>query len=453
VQITQDNPGSQVSLSDKMASFTSIDVVEKFQQTQYKILESRSLASRIIKALNLGQYPEFNLTQENPDLKGDALESKMVDIFQGSLEIKPVKNSFLAEVLYSSTNKALAQKVVNAVADEYMYLSIDRRNESFTLVRKWLDKQLQQMADKVQEAQKKLYKFGQKTDIYTMEDKDNVVVQKFIDLSGLLTKAQAEKMSKKAQFQQIKQKGPSAPLIVNNPLIAALRQQIVTQEAKVSALKKVLLGGHPEMQAEKGNLAELKTRLNSEVQRIEESVKADYEAADRMDKLLSESLAAQKEQMAKLQDSLTDFQILKRDAQTNEQLYQALLARVKEANIASTMVPSNVTVIDPAELPEKPFKPKKRNELALAGMLGLALGVMLALVVEQLDDSIKSVDDLERFCNLPSLGVVPLLRDSTDGHRRSAKKLKFAAVWHYLPWVKNHDHSTTESTDIDLAGR
>ena len=150
---------------------------------------------------------------------------------------------------------------------EYMYLSIDRRNESFALVRKWLDKQLQELAAKVQEAQKKLYKFGQKTDIYTLEDKDNVVVQKFIDLSSLLTKAQAEKMAKEAQFKQIKEEGPNAPLIVNNPLIATLRQQLVSEQAKVSAMKKVYRSEHPELLAEQANLTELRGRLQAEVKR------------------------------------------------------------------------------------------------------------------------------------------------------------------------------------------
>ncbi|MGQ9920112.1 MAG: GumC family protein [Desulfobacca sp.] len=410
LQITQDNPGSQVSVDDKLTRLTGGDTIEKFQQTQFKILQSRSLAQRVIKALNLAEHPDFKgIAEKHPELSPAAIEEAMVERFQKKLEVTPVRNSYLVEVAFQSPDKELAKNVVNAIADEYMYLSIDRRNESFNLVRTWLDRQLQEMAAKVQEAQQKLYKFGQEKDIYSLEDKDNVIIQKFVDLSSLLTKAQAEKMAKEAQYQQIQKKGPNAPLVVNNPLIVQLRQELVTQQAKVSSLQKVYLPGHPEMQAETALLRELQGRLNAEVQRLLESIRADYEAASRTERLLSDSFASQKEQVAKLQDNLTDYQILKRDAQTNEQLYQALLARVKEANIASTMVPSNVAVIDPGTLPSRPFKPKIVRNLALAGFLGLFLGVGLALVVEHLDDSIKSIDDLERYCGLPSVGVLPLL--------------------------------------------
>ena len=134
------------------------------------------------------------------------------------------------------------------------------------------------------------------------------------------------------------------------------------------------------------------TRLQAEVGRLQESVKADYEAANRTENLLNDSFTAQKGQMVKLQDNLADFQILKRDAQTNEQLYQALLARVKEASIAGTMVPSNIAVIDPGRLPNKPFKPKTMRDLALAAVLGLTFGVGLAFLLEHLDDSIKSLE-------------------------------------------------------------
>ncbi len=199
LQITQDNPGSRVSADDKLSMLTGSDSMEKFQQTQYKILESRSLAERVIKALKLAEHPDFKIDREKfPELSDADVEEAMVEAFQKKLEVTPVRNSYLVEVSFQSTDKDLAQKVVNAIADEYMYLSIDRRNESFNLVRHWLDRQLQDMAAKVQEAQQKLYKFGQETDIYSLEDKDNVIIQKFIDLSGLLTKAQAEKMAKEA---------------------------------------------------------------------------------------------------------------------------------------------------------------------------------------------------------------------------------------------------------------
>ena len=448
LQITQDNPGSQLNLDDKLNRLTGNDSLEKFQETQYKILQSSSLALRTIETLNLAEHPDFKtIREENPDMSPTEIEDAMVRLFLEKLQVAPVRNSFLVELSFQSPDKLMAQKVVNTLSDEYMYLSIDRRTESFGLVRKWLDKQLQEMAAKVQQAQKKLYKFAQKTDIYTLEDKDNVVVQKFIDLSSLLTKAQAEKMGKEAQYQQIKDSGPDAPLIVNHPLVSQLRQQLVAQQAKVSAMHKVFRSGHPELQAERANLAELQGHLQAEVQRLQESVKADYEATTRTERLLNESFSAQKEQMAKLQDNLTDFQILKRDAQTNEQLYQALLARVKEANIASTMVPSNVAIIDPAREPGKPFKPNTARDLALALALGLTLGVSMALVLEHLDDSIKSLDDLERSCNLPSLGMVPLL--GNNGFKNREKFAK-TGIWRYLPRLQRAGQGRVEAADMDL---
>jgi len=409
LQITQADPASQVSMDGKFSKLTGSDLFD-FQHTQYKILQSESLAGRVIQNLNLSEHPDFKPIREKNSKKSPIeIENEMITTFLKRFDVTPVRNSFLVKVGFQSPDKFMAQRVVNAIADEYTYLSIDRRKESFALVREWLDKQVKGMAAKLQVAQKKLYKFGQENDIYTLEDKDNVVVKKFIDLNSLVTTAQAEKMAKEGQFKQIEERGPNAPLIVNHPLVADLRRLLVAQQAKASSMNKIYRGEHPEMLAEKANLAELRSRLQAEVQRLQQSVKADYEAASRTEKLLSDSLANQKREMANLQNNLSEYQILKRDAQTNEQLYQALLARVKEANIAATMIPANVAIIDPARLPEKPCRPQPVRDLALASVLGLTLGIGIAFLMEHLDDSIKSVEDLERFCNIPSLGVLPLL--------------------------------------------
>ena len=311
LQITEDNPGSQVSADNKLPEMLGYGGEDKFQQTQYKILQSRSLAQRVAQDLNLKDEPQFKYLKE---IKPALTEAEIDKAITGqiNIEVNPVKDTYLVDVSFRSPHRSLAQKVVNSIAEEYMYLSIDRRNESFGLVRRWLDKQLGEMAAKVQSAEEKLNKFGQKTDIYAVEDKNNVVVQKYADLSSLLTKAQAEEMAKEAQFKQIQENGPDAPLIVNNPLIATLRQQVVDEEAKISAMKKVYRGQHPEMLAEQANLTELRGRLQAEVKRLQESVKADYEAANRTEKLLNDSFTDQKAQMAKLQEHLTDFQILEK---------------------------------------------------------------------------------------------------------------------------------------------
>lgn len=453
LEITADNPGSQVSADVRMGGAGSWFATQKFQETQNKILRSQSLAKRVIKSLNLAEHPDFAGIAKAKNKTPDQIEDTMAKAFVAKLSVEPIRNTNLLDVSYQSADKAITKKVLDAIASEYLYLLIDRRNESFSLVRNWLNRQLDQMAEKVQETQKKLYKFGQKTDIYMIHDKagdqENVIIQKFVDLSSLLTKAQSDKMAKKAQHQQIKEQGPNASLIVNNPLIATLRQEMVVQQAKISALGKVYLHGHPEMQAETAKLAELKARLDAEVRRLQESVKSDYEAADRTEQLLQQSFESQKHQMANLQDNLSNYQILKRDAQTNEQLYQALLSRVKEVNISSTMVSSNVSVIDPAPLPSSAFSPKKMQTMLLATLLGLFLGVALALLVENLDDSIKSTEDLEKTCGLPLLGTLP----SLNSYRKFTVDRKTEkGLWglRALPWFRPEVNEGPEAGDLDL---
>jgi succinoglycan biosynthesis transport protein ExoP len=376
LQITQDNSIAQLSENDPLAQLKGGQELTKFQETQMKILGSRSLAWRIIEALNLKDHQDLKSLRESDESQpSEKFKNDLLELFQEKLDIKPVKDSYLVEVSYKSSDKELAQQVANTMAREYVQLAIDRRSESFSLVKEWLEKQLQQLAQRVQDSTRKLYEFGQKSDFFALEDKDNVIIQKYIELNGLLTKAQSERMAKEAQYRQIEEEGPEAPLITNNPLILALRQEMVAQTAKVASLRRIYLPGHPEMQAENARLQELRGRLNGEVRRIQETVKADFEAAKRTENLLSEAFSNQKKSMVNLQKDLINFQILKRDAQTTEQLYQALLARMKETTVASTMVASNVAVIDPADLPAEPYIPKKGLLLGLSSVIGLFLGL------------------------------------------------------------------------------
>jgi|GEM_PF-3990409 len=253
VQITQDNPGSQLGDNNPLAGVGGGQELSKFQETQNRILASRALAWRLIESLNLAEHPDFRgLKEKDPDIPPEKLKNDLIDLFLKKLEVKPLKDSFLVEVSFLSSDQSLAQKVANAIPREYMQLAIDSRSQSFVIVKEWLEKQLDQMAQRLQASTRRLFDYGRKADIFVMEDlggKDTVLFQKYVELGGLLTKAQSERLAKEAVHRQLKEKGPDAPPITNHPLIASLRQEYVAQNAKVASLARIYLPGHPEMQA------------------------------------------------------------------------------------------------------------------------------------------------------------------------------------------------------------
>ncbi len=416
LQITQDNPASIMGDRDPLASLYGSETAGRFYETQYIILKSRPMAYKIMDALKLTEGPEFKKLQKSmPNEPMEEIQSKFADSILENLEIKPLKRSYLVEVAYKSKDKNLAQRVVNIISKEYMKFSMDTRQQSFELIKNWLEGELQTLATKVQDSEMKLYGHAQNKGILGAEGKDNVIMGKYVELNQLLTKAQSERMIREAQFEQIKAKGMDAPLITNNVLIQKIREQAIAQEAKVKSLRKIFGDNYPQLQAERGKLQELRASLDGEVKRMRKTIEADYGTAMRAEKLVREAVESQKNRVGELQNNLVTHHILKRDLQTNEQLYQALLARMKEANVSSTMVASNVAVVVPAEKPFRPFKPNKQLNLIIASLIGLIGGVSLAFLVDHFDDSIKSVEEMEQICQIPSLGLVPVLSGNGKG--------------------------------------
>lgn len=421
VQIIQDNPGSVVAERDPLAAIASGETLSRFYETQYKLLGSFPLAQKIVGALNLGENPRFKKLQEGePKLSPQEIDAAIAQSLVANLEIVPIKNSYLVEISFNSPDKNLAMQVPNAAYREYLKFSMETRSHSYSLVKEWLQEELQKLAHKVETSEQNLYQHGKKEEFLSLEGEDNVVVKKFVELNRVLTAAQSERAGKEAQYRQLVEKGVDAPMVTNNHLILRLREEFIQQEAKLGSLRTVFAKNHPQYQAEEKKLKGLQSRLNGEVQRVLKSVKADYEVTKRAENLLQEEIGYQKNKVISLQDHLVRHHILKRDMQTNQQLFDALLVRMKEASVASTMVASNAALIQPADLPKYPFKPNKAKNLTLAMLIGLIGGIGLAFLVEHLDNSIKSTEEMERICQIPSLGVVPLFNPNrrqieTDG--------------------------------------
>jgi exopolysaccharide transport family protein len=437
IQINKENP--QIVDFKEIFAVNTMDM--DYYQTQYKILESRTLARRVIQALKLSEHPEFQPKPETPfqkwksntlsslssflispdkDPSENEKETFLITRFLKKVKIEPIRNSRLVKIHFDSNSPPLSAQVSNTLAATYIQQSLEARFVSTEQAKEWLTKQLGDLKAKVERADEDLQAFGSKHDIISLEEKENVTMQRLTELNETLTKAEAERMAKEALYKQVGDRNlDSFPSILENKLIQDLKQTAIQLEAQYMKLSETFKPEYPEMVRLKNQIETIQKRLQSEIDKMILGIKNDYESSLRRETLLREAFQQQKAKALAMKEKGIQYNILKREADTNRELYKGLLQRMKEAGVSAGITASNIQIIDHAELPTKPYKPNKALNLLLAAVVGLFLGVGLAFFFEYLDNTIKTPEDVEQLIRLPSFGMVP---EISNGRRRRLEK-------------------------------
>jgi succinoglycan biosynthesis transport protein ExoP len=395
-----------------------------FYQTQYELLKSRSLAQRVIDQLNLAQNPAF--MQKNSSLLdylglGGADETKatqrmqtgqespLVARFLGLLTIEPVRNSRLVKVHFENADPQLATRVVNAVAQAYIALNLERRVDASSYAKTFLQERLEQIKAKLEDSEKLLNKFAREQEIIKTDEKQSSVdSQTLQEFTVGLAKVQQERIQAEAVHAQMKAaKNQGIPDVMNNPTIQRLKETKAKLEADYQDGLRIYKPGYPKLLQLEAQIAEVQAKINEEVDNVRSAIIAVYEAAKNKESMISAKLQQAKSSMLGLQDRSVQYNVLKREADTNRQLYEGLLTRYKEVGVAGGIGINNIAIVDKAEIPNHPFKPKLALNLLIAAFLGLFGGIALAFLFEHLDDTVKHGDDLERELRLPLLGLIP----------------------------------------------
>jgi polysaccharide biosynthesis transport protein len=429
IQINKENP--QIVDFKEIFAVNTMDL--DYYQTQYKVLESRSLSRKVIQSLKLSEHMEFlpspetvydkwkseiltslsglfNLSTKGPSKKPseNEKETSTVNGFLSQLKIEPVRNSRLVKIHFDSHYPDLSAQVPNALAATYIQQSLEARFIATQQAKEWLTGQLEDLKAKVERADEALQAFGSKHDIISLEDKENITMQRLTELNEALTKAEAERMTREVIYKQPKDRNFDAlPAILDNKLIQELKQAYINLEAQYMKLSETFKPDYPEMVRVKNQMQLMQKRIDSEMSKIVASIKSEYESSLRKESLLRQSFDQQKAKTMEMKDKAIQYNILKREADTNKELYKGLLQRMKEAGVSAGIMASNIQVVDQAEVPARPFKPNKRFNLLVASMLGLFLGVGLAFFFEYLDNTVKTPEDVEALIRLPSFGMVP----------------------------------------------
>jgi len=433
-----------------------------YQQTQYqtqlKILQSRTLASRVIGLLTLDQHPEFQQAEHEgewwstaqawarerlvqwipvppppaPEASEDlTLESPLTRLFQKRLGIEPVRNARLVKVNFESHYPDLAARVANTLAEAFIAQSLDQKVETTRYATQFLAKQMEEARGKLEAAEGKLNRFLEANDILFLGTADkggerqDLVTQQLTVLSDALLRVRAERISKESVVHQALARDVDAlPAVLQNPLVAKLKEELVTMEGEYRKLGQTFKGEYPRMQRLEQNIAEVRRQLRTEITRVVEALDADYRASLRSEQELEKAVSEHRSLARRLGDKMAEYSLLRRDVDTSRELYTSLLTRLKETQISSALVTSNISIVDRAEVPMTPSKPRKGLNLLLASVIGLFGGVGLAFFFEYLDTNIKDAKEVETVLHVPTIGLVPS-QASLEG-RRSRRRRRLA---------------------------
>ena len=417
-------------------------------RTQIELLKSRSLAERVIDELNLHR-PDQEAALAGQDASGTGdrgLDGELqaekappsmleqmaanftqlfvpassnrevlgregtLQAFSNSLSVEPVRNSRLVEVRVLNSSPELSARIANQLGKTAMAMNLERKTESSVYARQYLEDQIKQTKAKLEDSERQINEYAKKNEILNLGAKGSATTQTFVDFSEALSKAEQDRIKAEAQYNEIRQNPESAPQVFANVAIQTYKEQKARLEAEYAKNLSVFKPEFPAMVQAKAQIDELQARINDEVNTVLRSIKGQYEAARQQEASLRAKVATSKADVQSVQDRSVDMNLLQRELDTNRQVYDSLLQRLKEVSVTANITTNNLSVVDEARVPLFPAKPKPLINLGLGVVLGLFLGMLAALLREQMDDSIKHADEVESMFGLPLLGWIPMTR-------------------------------------------
>ena len=417
-----------------------------YYQTQYRILQSRSLARRTLDQLKLWDtfVPKVQQAKgasgmiasaiapvtglfrtarpaEPPSADETMVQSKALDAFLANLTISPVRNSRLVELEYASPYAELASSVANGMARAYIEQSLEFKYTASRDASDWLGQRLGEQRKQVEASEGALQQYREQNDAVSMEEKQNIVVQKLADLNGAVTKAKTDRIQKEAAYNQIRTLQGSRtaldtiPSILSNQFVQQQKTELAELQRQQAQLSEKLGARHPDMVKVRVAIETAEARIQGEIAKGVQSLKNDYESSLAQEQSLMHALDQQKQDALTLNRKGIAYGALQRDAASNRQIFDALMQRTKETGISGELKASNIRIVDLAEVPRSPASPNKPANLIL-GVFGACLfSSALVFFFEYFDDRIKSPAEIKSHLGLPFLGMVPALAESADG--------------------------------------
>lgn len=401
---------------------------EEFFQTQYGLLRSRSLAERVIESQGLASSNEalISIGIDAPDAGGTAASqaaarrAAALEGLQENLSVSPVRGSRLVAVGYDNPDPIVAARIANAFAENFIQSNLDRKFQSSSYAREFLEERIAQTKERLESAERQLVAYAANQQIINVSEPGeagsdggstrSLTSSNLVALNSALATARAERIAAEERWRSARSANLMAlPEVLQNPSIQRLTEQRAVLDAEYQQKLSVYQPDYPEMVRLKAQIEEADSQIQTIAGNIRTSIQSQYEIAARQERALQAQVTGLTGDVLDLRDRSIQYNILQRELDTTRTLYEGLLQRYKEVGVTGGVMANNISIVDLATPPEDPSKPKLFLNIALAAFLGLGFGVLAAFVLEALDETLATPDDVESKLGVSVLGVVPLL--------------------------------------------
>jgi succinoglycan biosynthesis transport protein ExoP len=415
---------------------------EPYYQTQLRILTGREIAAKVAARLHLEKIAEFNGQGIRPvglagvlqTMKEQALalvgrraapvsetpptapsNDAVVNNFLGAVDVEPVRGSRLYNVSVRSADPAFAAAAADALVEEYVKQNFERRTETASKSLTFLGDEIAKQQTKVEDSERAMAEYRETNNALSLEERQNTVVASLNQVNDQYTRARTERIQKEAAYIQVKSLASSAlaesiPAVTNNPAVQALRQRLADLQRTRITLNERYGPKNPQVIENENAILDTTKQYQEALRSSVESIRNDYETALSLERRLAAALEGSKNAAMDLNRKSVGYTVLEREAQSNRQIYDALIQRKNELQIVSNSGGNNVRLMDRAVVPGGPYTPDVRGNVMLGSLAGLFFAVGLVLTIDYLDDTVKTPEDVTRGLKLPFLGLVPAVK-------------------------------------------
>jgi len=356
--------------------------------------------------------------------------SPYVDVLAANLSAEPLSDTRMLVISFTHTDPVLAADIVDNVAQVFIKRSFENKTEKYNTTSDWLDRSTRELKAKVEESEKELADYSSGHNIYSADAKENLAVEKLTKLHSELTRAQTERLLKQSLFEEVKAgRVMQLPEAFSDPRSSELKKRLGELSVTLTQLELTYGPKHPKIVSTKEEIASIQRQIDESKGSLQDKLKADYERAARDEASLGAALEIAKNEAAQQNQASIQFNILKKNVETANSLYTEFLQRTNQAKIQEHEQHNTLKMIDPPQVPTSPVAPNRPRTIMIGFLMSLVAGLALVFFLEYLDNTVKTVEDVSRYTQLPALSVIPAIRGrkhralkaGSNGSKRSSE--------------------------------